>query len=201
MSKSSSGVRYAELYRETSETRIQVVLDLDGGTRQDISTGIGFFDHMLTQLAFHGHIDLGLSAEGDLEIDDHHTAEDVGILFGQAFRQALENDRGIVRYGDNVTPMDEALVMVAFDVSGRAGLYYDVAFKRERIGDLATENIREFLRAFSSHANVTLHIRQLAGENDHHIAEAIFKGLGRAIHVAIEPSEKRTTSSTKGTRD
>ena len=201
MPKPTSGVRYAELYRETAETRIQIVLDLDGGTRQDITTGIGFLDHMLTQVAFHGEIDLGISAEGDLEIDDHHTAEDVGILLGQAFKEALDSEQAIVRYGDHITPMDEALVIVALDISGRGSLFYDVEFKRERIGDLATENIREFLRSFATHAHVTLHVRQLAGDNDHHIAEAIFKGLGRAIHTAICISEKRTSSSTKGSRD
>lgn len=201
MSKSTPGVRYAELYRESTETRIQIVLDLDGGTRRDITTGVGFLDHMLAQLAFHGQIDLGISAEGDLEIDDHHTAEDVGILLGQAFRQAIDSDIAIARYGSNLTPMDEALVMVAFDVSGRSGLYYDVTFQRERIGDLATENIREFLRAFTSHAAVTLHVRKVCGDNDHHVAEAIFKGIGLAMHQSIAKNEGRNSSSTKGIRD
>lgn len=194
-------MRYAEVYRETSETRIQVVMDLDGGTRQDITTGIGFFDHMLTQLAFHGQVDIGISVEGDLAIDDHHTVEDVGIVLGQALRQALDQDQGIQRYGNNITPMDEALVLVALDISGRAGLFYDVTFHREKIGDLATENVKEFLRAFTSHANVTLHVRMLAGDNDHHICEAIFKAIGRALHQATLVAERRGSSSTKGSRD
>jgi imidazoleglycerol-phosphate dehydratase len=201
MSKTAAGVRYAEIFRETSETRIQVVLDLDGGTRQDISTGIGFFDHMLAQLAFHGQIDLGISAEGDLHIDDHHTVEDVGITLGQAFRQALAEDMGIVRYGSNMTPMDESLVLVALDISGRGGLYYDVAFRRDKIGDLATECVREFLKAFAHHSHTTLHVRKMAGENDHHICEAIFKGLGRALLQATAKAERRGGTSTKGSRD
>lgn len=201
MSKAAPGVRYAEVYRETVETRVQVVLDLDGGTRQDISTGVGFFDHMLTQLAFHGHVDLGISVEGDLAIDDHHTVEDVGIVLGQAFRQALDEDQGINRYGECMTPMDEALILLALDISGRSGLFYDVEFRREKIGDLSTENVKEFLRAFTTHARVTLHVKKLAGENDHHVCEGIFKGLGRAIHQATLTKERRGSSSTKGSRD
>jgi imidazoleglycerol-phosphate dehydratase len=201
VSKSAPGVRYAEVYRETSETRVQVVMDLDGGSRQDISTGLGFFDHMLTQLAFHGQVDLGISVEGDLKIDDHHTVEDVGIVLGQAFHQALDQDHGIGRYGDNTTAMDEALILVALDVSGRSGLFYDVTWTREQIGDLATENVKEFLRAFTSHAHVTLHVKKLAGDNDHHVCEGIFKALGRAIHQATTVTERRGSSSTKGSRD
>ena len=176
-------------------------MDLDGGTRQDITTGIGFFDHMLAQLAFHGYVDLGISVDGDLKVDDHHTVEDVGIVLGQALHLALDSDLGIQRYGNNMTPMDEALVLVAIDISGRGGLFYDVEFKREKIGDLSTENIREFLRAFAAHAHLTLHVRKIAGDNDHHICEAIFKGLGRAIHQATLHKERRNTSSTKGSRD
>src|SRR4051794_27088000 len=131
MSKNAPGVRYAEVYRETGETRVQVVLDLDGGSRRDISTGVGFFDHMLQQLAFHGHIDLGVSAEGDLHIDDHHTVEDVGIVLGQALVQALDGGEAIARYGSNHTPMDEALVLAAVDISGRGMLTWDVPFVRE----------------------------------------------------------------------
>jgi imidazoleglycerol-phosphate dehydratase len=178
-----------------------VILDLDGGSRQDIRTGIPFFDHMLAQLAFHGSIDLGINAEGDTQIDDHHTVEDVGIVLGQALHQALDQDEGIVRYGSATIPMDEALVQVVIDISGRSGLFYDVEFKREKIGDLATENIKEFLRAFTSHGQVTLHVRKLAGDNDHHICEAIFKALGRALHQASGKAERRGSSSTKGSRD
>ncbi len=201
MSKDAPGVRYAEVYRETAETRIQVVLDLDGGTRRDVSTGVGFFDHMLQQLAFHGQIDLGISAEGDLAIDDHHTVEDVGIVLGQAFSQAMDQSDSVERYGTNHTPMDEALVLVAVDFSGRGGLFYDVPFKRDKIGDLSTECIREFFRALAMHGGITLHLRKVAGENDHHLCEALFKGLGRAIHTATRRTERRGAPSTKGSRD
>lgn len=201
MSKSAPGVRYAEVERETNETRVQVVLDLDGGTRRDVLTGIQFFDHMLAQLAFHGQFNLGVGAEGDLEVDDHHTVEDVGIVLGQAFRQALDVDDAIVRYGSNLTPMDEALILVAIDMSGRGILRYDVDFRRDKIGALSTECIREFLRAFVMHAGFTLHIRKMAGENDHHVCEAIFKGLGRAIYEATRKVDRRGSASTKGQID
>jgi imidazoleglycerol-phosphate dehydratase len=201
MSKEAPGVRYAEIYRETSETRIQVVLDLDGGTRRDITTGIGFLDHMLTQVAFHGQMDLGLSAEGDLEVDDHHTAEDVGIVLGKALAQALDQSEAIERYASNMTPMDESLVLVAVDFSGRGGLYYDVEFTREKIGDLSTECIREFFKALANHGGITLHLRKITGDNNHHICEAMFKGLGQAIHQATRRTDRRGSSSTKGSRD
>ncbi len=194
-------MRFAEIYRETTETRVQVVLDLDGGTRRDVLTGIGFFDHMLHQLAFHGQFDLGLSVEGDLDVDDHHSVEDSGILLGQAFSQAIQNSDPIVRYGSNMTPMDEALVLVSLDFSGRGILAYDVPFTREKIGDLSTECIREFFRALSTHAKMTLHIKKLAGENDHHVSEAIFKGVGQAIFQATRRSERYGSTSTKGSRD
>jgi imidazoleglycerol-phosphate dehydratase len=201
MSKTAPGVRYAEVERETKETRVQVVLDLDGGTRRDILTGVGFFDHMLAQLAFHGQFDVGISAEGDLEIDDHHTVEDVGIVLGQAIKQALDHDSSIARYADTATVMDEALVLVAIDISGRGMLCYDVEFKRDAIGELSTECVREFLRAFSTHSGITLHVRKLAGENDHHICEALFKGLGRALYEATRKIDRRGSASTKGTID
>ncbi|MDX2064900.1 MAG: imidazoleglycerol-phosphate dehydratase HisB [Fimbriimonadaceae bacterium] len=200
MSKAAPGVRFAEVFRETRETRVEVVLDLDGGTRQDISTGVGFFDHMLQLMAFHGHFDLGLKCEGDLVIDDHHSVEDCGIVLGQAFAQAIAEEKNLARYADNVTPMDEALVQVAIDVSGRGILAYDVAFQREMLGTLATENIREFFRAFTTHSRTTLHLRKLAGDNDHHVAEAIFKGVGRAIRGATARTERASMSS-KGQRD
>lgn len=201
MSKNSTGVRYAELDRETNETHIQVVLDLDGGTRRDILTGIGFFDHMLELFAFHGQIDIGLGAEGDLEIDDHHTVEDTGIVIGKAIREALSSGEGIARYGNATIPMDEALVLVSMDISGRGQLHWQVDFKRERIGDLATENIREFFRALTSHSGITMHIRKLAGENDHHVAEAIFKAFGLSLYSATRVSERRNSNSTKGKQD
>ncbi len=201
MSKETPGIRYAEVERETKETRVQVVLDLDGGTRRDILTGIGFFDHMLTQLAFHGHIDIGIAAEGDLEIDDHHTVEDVGIVFGKAIAKALDGNEGIVRYGSNHTVMDDALILVALDISGRGVLGYDVPFRREMVGDLSTECVREFFRAFAMHSGINLHIRKIAGENDHHVCEAIFKGVGKALHAATRRSERLGSNSTKGNRD
>ncbi len=197
----TTGVRYAEAERETSETHVRVVLDLDGGTRRDVATGIGFLDHMLQLLAFHGQFDLGVSAEGDLYIDDHHTVEDIGIVLGQALRQAIAASEQIQRYGSNNTPMDEALVMCAIDISGRAGCYFDVAFTRDRLGDLSTETIREFFRALTHHAAITVHIRKLAGDNDHHVCEACFKALGRALHEATRKIERRGPASTKGMID
>lgn len=200
MSRSAPGVRYAEVERETSETRIRVVLDLDGGTVRDASTGIGIFDHLLAQLAFHGQVDLGISAEGDLEVDDHHIVEDVGIVLGQAIAQALESEGPISRFGSNITPMDDALVMVALDISGRGGLHWDVTFSRERVGELATETLEEFFGALARHSGLTLHIRKVAGHNDHHLCNAVFKGVGLALHEAAKRLERRGTSSTKGTR-
>jgi imidazoleglycerol-phosphate dehydratase len=201
VSKEAPGVRYAEIDRETKETRVQVVLDLDGGTRRDILTGIGFFDHMLAQLAFHGHIDVGVAAEGDLDVDDHHTVEDVGIVFGRAFATALDGNENIVRYGSNHTVMDDALVLVALDISGRGLLCYDAPFHREMLGDLSTECVREFFRAFCLHAGINMHIRKIAGENDHHVCEAIFKGAGKALHAATRRTERLGSNSTKGHRD
>jgi imidazoleglycerol-phosphate dehydratase len=198
MSKSTPGVRFAEIDRETKETRIQVVLDLDGGTKQDISTGVGFFDHMLTLLAFHGQIDIGIKAEGDTHVDDHHTVEDVGIVLGQAFLKATEGNSAIERYASVNLVMEEALVLVAIDISGRPGLVFDVPFTRPKIGDMATENVKEFLRAFSSNFKVSLHVHKVAGENEHHVVEAIFKGLGRVLRQATQPSERRGSTSTKG---
>ncbi|MBX3119655.1 MAG: imidazoleglycerol-phosphate dehydratase HisB [Fimbriimonadaceae bacterium] len=198
MSKGPTGVRYAELDRDTNETRVQVVLDLDGGTRQDVSTGIGFFDHMLQLFAFHGQLDLGVKAEGDLNVDDHHTVEDVGIVMGKAISEASAASEGIQRYASNHTPMDDALVLVAIDFSGRGFLDFDVRFSRDKIGDLSTECVKEFFRAITANAGVTLHIRQIAGENDHHICEAIFKGFGRALRDATIPTERRAAPSTKG---
>lgn len=198
MSKTALGVRFAEVDRETKETRIHMVLDLDGGTKQDISTGIGFFDHMLHQLTFHGQFDIGIECEGDLHIDDHHTIEDVGIVLGQAFAEALDANSGIERYASIHLPMDEALVLVAVDISGRAGLFFDVDFKREKVGGMATECVHEFFRAFVAHAGITLHIRKITGSNDHHVIEGIFKGVGRALYAATRAVERRGGASTKG---
>jgi len=200
MSSGTAGVRYAEIFRETKETRIQVVLDLDGGTRQDISTGIPFFDHMLHQLAFHGHFDLGIQAEGDLDIDDHHTVEDVGIVLGQAICEALDQEP-VRRYASNHTPMDEALVLAAVDISGRGVLGFNVPFRREQIGTLSTECIHEFFRALTAHSKITIHLHKIAGENDHHVCEAMFKAFGRALYEATRHTERRGGNSTKGKRD
>lgn len=201
MSQTASGVRYAEVERETTETHVRVVLDLDGGTRRDVSTGIGFLDHMLQLLAFHGEFDLGVSAEGDLYIDDHHTVEDIGIVLGQAVKQAIAATEQIERYGSNTTPMDEALVLCAVDVSGRGALHADMPFRRDRLGDLSTEAVLEFFGAFARHAGITIHLRKIAGENDHHLCEACFKALGRALHAATRRTERRGPPSTKGVID
>lgn len=201
MSKSAPGVRFAEVDRETKETNIHIVLDLDGGTKQDISTGIGFFDHMLHLMAYHGQFDVGIEAEGDLHIDDHHTVEDTGIVLGRAFRDALESSGPIGRYGSCHMVMDEALVLVALDISGRSGLFYDVHYTRDTVGGLATENVKEFLRAFSANAGFTIHVKKISGENDHHIIEAIFKGLGRVLEQATRKAERRSGNSTKGRID
>lgn len=191
-------IRFAEVTRETTETRVDVLIDFDGGSKTDVATGIGFFDHMLHQLAFHGDINVGVKAEGDLLIDDHHTVEDVGIALGRAICKALEDDQRFQRYGDATIPMDEALAQVALDISGRGMLVWDCEFKRENIGSMATENIREFFRALAANGGLTVHIRKLAGENDHHVAEAIFKAFGRALSAAAQPTDRQGTSSTKG---
>jgi imidazoleglycerol-phosphate dehydratase len=197
MSRTTQGIRYAEIDRETGETCVRVVLDLDGGSRRDISTGLAFLDHMLMQLAFHGQLNFGVNAEGDLQVDDHHTVEDVGICLGRAIQQALLEDP-VVRYSSNHTVMDDALVLVAMDISGRGQLHFDVPFKREKIGDLATECVAEFFSALATNAGISLHIRKIAGENDHHLCEAIFKGFGMALHSATRVIERRGPSSTKG---
>ncbi len=200
MSKEAPGVRFAEVSRETKETRVEVVLDLDGGTRQDISTGVGFFDHMLQQSAFHGLFDVGIQAEGDLFIDDHHTVEDVGIVLGQAIHRALEKNDGIVRYSSINLVMDDALILCAMDIGGRGALHYDIPFTREKIGDLSMENVKEFFKALAVNSGITLHLKKLSGENDHHVCEATFKAFGIALHQATRQSERRLSSSTKGKR-
>ncbi len=198
MSKSSPRVRYAEVDRETKETKVEVVVDLDGGQGRAVHTGLGFFDHMLHQLAFHGQLDLGLKATGDLHIDDHHLVEDVGIVLGEAFRQAISGSSPYVRYADTHSPMDDALILVAVDLSGRAHLGWDVPFTRDKVGELSTECVREFFQAFVNNAQVTLHVRKIAGYNDHHVIEAIFKGVGRVLHQATRFSDRKDVPSTKG---
>lgn len=201
MSKGTPGVRYAEVERESRTARVQAILDLDGGTRQDISTGIHFLDHMLNETAFHGRIDIGLTAEGDLEVDDHHSAVDVGLVLGEAIRTASEGDDGIARFGSATVPTEDALVQVSIDLRGRGSLYYNLRFERDRIGGLSSQSVREFFRALAIEAHATLHIRHLAGDNDHHICEAAFKALGLAIHMAAERTERRASSATKGSRE
>jgi imidazoleglycerol-phosphate dehydratase len=183
--------------RKTNETDIQVSLNLDGTGEHRIVTGIPFFDHMLAQIARHGHFDLEIDAKGDLEIDGHHTVEDVGWVLGQALREALGDRRGIVRFGHAYVPLDEALSRVVIDLSGRPYLVYRAEFKSARIGDLQTELIEEFLKAFVQEGRLNLHVENLYGRNQHHIAETIFKGTGRALHSATRV-EHAGIPSTKG---
>jgi len=198
MNKGTSGIRFAEIDRDTQETKVHIIVDLDGGTKQDVETGIGFFDHMLKLMAFHSGLDLGVSVEGDLAVDDHHTIEDVGIVLGRALKKAIGDGEGIMRYSHNLTPMDEALATVALDVSGRAYLSWDVEFKRDQIGFMSTECVREFFHALAFNAGFTLHVKVENGVNDHHICEAVFKGVGRAIQEALRKGDRRTVPSTKG---
>jgi imidazoleglycerol-phosphate dehydratase len=192
-------MRKASACRETKETKVSVQLDLDGSGASQVSTGIGFFDHMLTLLARHGLIDLNVKAEGDLEVDCHHTVEDVGIAMGQALRDALGGKEGIRRYGTCFLPMDEALAMAALDISGRPFLVFDAEIPQGKIGDFDADAAEEFFRAFAFNAGVTLHMKVLYGSNAHHIVEALFKALGRALReaVQIDPRE-RGVPSTKG---
>ncbi len=194
-------MRSAKIERNTSETSIRVAVDLDGTGHASISTGIGFFDHMLDQIARHAPVDLEIAAKGDLHIDGHHTVEDVGIALGQAVCQALGDRTGIARYGDAHVPLDEALTRVVLDISGRPFLVYDVTFPAQRIGEFDTELMREFFQAFCVHARVGLHIDCLRGVNSHHIAESAFKGFARAFGkaVAIDPRRLGAVPSTKGT--
>ena len=177
--------RTAQLNRKTNETNIEVKINLDGSKTIDIQTGIGFFDHMLTLFAFQAGMDLTVKAEGDLYVDDHHTIEDVGITLGQAFNQAISDKKGINRYAYSLLPMDEALSRIVIDISNRPFLVYNVALKREKLGLLDTQNIKEFFKAFVQEARITLHLESLYGENDHHIVESLFKGFGRALKDAI----------------
>jgi len=195
-------MRSATIERNTKETKISVTVDLDGDGRSDISTGVGFFDHMLDQIARHAPLDLAVRAAGDLHIDGHHTVEDVGIAVGQAVDRALGDRKGIARYGDAHVPLDEALTRVVVDVSGRPFLVYEVAFPAQRIGGFDTELMREFFQAFAVHARVGLHIECLRGVNSHHIAESAFKGFARAFGKAVALDPRRTQGeapSTKGT--
>ena len=193
-------MRKGAISRKTSETAIEVAVDLDGSGKADVVTGVGFFDHMLDQLARHSLIDITVRAEGDRRVDDHHTVEDVGIALGQALRQAVGDKRGIVRYADCLTPMDETLTRVALDVSGRPFLVFRVQFPTEKIGAFDVELVREFFQALSVHAGLTLHIETLYGANSHHIAESCFKGVARALGaaLAIDQRQGQRVPSTKG---
>ena len=193
-------MRRAEIERTTKETAIRVAVDLDGTGRYQVSTGVGFFDHMLEQLSRHSAIDITVEAKGDLHIDFHHTVEDVGIALGLAVKQALGDRRGIVRYADVHLPMDETLTRAAIDVSGRPFLVFKVAFPRPKIGEFDTELVEEFFRAFAFNAGVTLHVENLYGVNAHHICEASFKALARALRAATEIDRRLADQipSTKG---
>jgi imidazoleglycerol-phosphate dehydratase len=193
-------MRKASLKRTTKETDVAVAVDLDGTGASQISTGIGFLDHMLDLLARHSRIDIAVTAKGDLHIDHHHTTEDVGITLGQAVKQALGDMRGITRYADVHVPMDEALTRVALDVSGRPVLVFKVAFARDKVGTFDTELVREWFQAFAMNAGLTLHVETLYGSNDHHIAESCFKGLARALRAAfaIDPRAPGEVPSTNG---
>ena len=192
--------RQAQVQRDTNETQIRVELDLDGTGKATLATGIGFFDHMLDQIARHGLIDLVIEAKGDLHIDGHHTVEDVGITLGQAFAKALGDKRGIQRYGHAYVPLDEALSRVVVDFSGRPGLHMEVAFTSGMVGALDTQLVYEFFQGFVNHAGVTLHIDNLKGFNAHHQCETIFKAFARALRAALEldPRAAGVIPSTKG---
>ena len=192
--------RVAKIERSTNETQISVSLDLDGTGVRSINTGIGFFDHMLDQLAKHSLIDMTITAKGDLHIDQHHTVEDTGIAIGQALKDAIGDKRGITRYGTAYLPMDEALSRVSLDFSNRAFLVWNVTFSSEKIGDFDTELVREFFQALSAQAGLTLHVENLYGANSHHIAESCFKALAKALRQAVEVDAraKDALPSTKG---
>lgn len=192
--------RSATVTRNTKETRVEAVLDLDGTGEADITTGVPFLDHMLDQVARHGLVDLKIRAEGDLEIDAHHTVEDTGIVLGQAVAEALGDKRGILRYGHACVPLDEALSRVVLDFSGRPGLHYRVGYPRARIGDFDVDLVREFFQGFVNAACATVHVDGLHGRNAHHVAETVFKAFGRALRMAAARDERHPDAipSTKG---
>ena len=194
-------MRTANIQRDTQETRIQLTLNLDGTGKSDIATGVGFLDHMLTLFARHGDFDLSVRCDGDTEVDGHHSVEDIGICLGKAFSQALGDKRGICRYGQFLLPMDETLVLCACDLSGRDYLGWCVDLPAAKVGDFDTELAKEFWLAFVRNCPGSIHIRQLAGENTHHILEAVFKGMGRTLKAAVALDEKHLGEipSTKGT--
>jgi imidazoleglycerol-phosphate dehydratase len=193
-------MRKAAVKRKTRETDISVSVDLDGSGKAEMASGVGFFDHMLDQLARHSLIDISVAAKGDLHIDQHHTVEDVGIALGQALREALGDRAGIARYADVHLPMDEALTRCAIDVSGRPFLVWKVEFSRAKVGEFDTELVGEFFQAFAQNAGITLHVETLYGRNNHHIAETCFKAVARALRaaIAVDPRQKGRVPSTKG---
>lgn len=191
-------MRKAEIHRQTRETDVQISLNLDGSGQFNINTGIGFFDHLLSLFAFHASFDLQLKAAGDLRIDDHHTVEDVGIVLGLALQKALGEARGVQRYGFFLLPMDEVLARAVVDLSGRAFLHFQAQFSREKVNDLATENILEFFRALVRAAGLTMHLEVLTAGNDHHQAEALFKCFGRSLKDAVRLGLDDQIPSTKG---
>jgi imidazoleglycerol-phosphate dehydratase len=193
-------MRNSEIKRKTAETDIELYLSLDGNGSSKIDTGCGFLDHMLTLFASHGSFELNVSCKGDVNVDYHHSVEDIGICLGQAFKEAVGDCKGIKRYGNMMLPMDDALILCALDVSGRDYLSYGLSIPTEKIGDFDSELIEEFFLGFVRHAGVTLHVKQLDGRNSHHIAEGAFKAFARALRAAVEIDEKRADviPSTKG---
>jgi len=192
-------MRSAELVRKTAETKIELQLNIDGKGNSSIDTGVGFFNHMLTLMTKHGFMDLKVKCDGDSDVDDHHSVEDVGIVLGQAFLQALGDKAGIRRYASVFTPMDESLSQVSIDISGRSYLYFDVEIPTQKVGTFDTELVEEFFRAFVNQSGITLHIQLLHGKNSHHIIESIFKGFGRVLDEATVIDERiKGVRSTKG---
>ena len=193
-------MRNAEIIRKTSETDIVLSLNLDGSGKSDIDTGVGFLDHMLTLFASHGGFDLSVKCQGDVNVDDHHSAEDIGICLGQAFAKALGDAKGIKRYGSMILPMDEALILCALDVSGRDCLVYRLQIPTAKVGSFDTELVEEFFSAFVRHARICLHFQQLEGRNSHHIIEGAFKAFAHAMATAvrINPAKADVIPSTKG---
>ncbi|ACA45655.1 imidazoleglycerol-phosphate dehydratase HisB [Clostridium botulinum] len=190
----------AKVYRKTGETEIKSEINLYGEGKYDIKTGIGFFDHMLNLMARHGLIDVKLEAKGDLQVDSHHTVEDVGIVLGESFKKALGDKKGIKRYGTSFVPMDEALASLSIDISGRPYIVCDFNFTVDKLGEMDTELVEEFLRALAFNAGITIHARVLYGKNNHHMIEAVFKALGRALREAVDRDERiNGVMSTKGT--
>lgn len=191
--------REATVYRKTGETEVDISLNLDGEGNYEVNTGIGFFDHMLNLMAKHGLLDLIIKCKGDIEVDGHHTVEDVGIVLGQCLKKSLGDKKGIKRYGTSFVPMDEALTTVSLDISGRPYIVCDFNFTVDKVGELDTELVEEFLRAFAFNAEITLHARVLYGKNNHHMIEGIFKALGRAIREAVDTDSRiKGVMSTKG---